>query len=39
MTMSSSVTEFFNRNPLPWIEVCMSLEDRLESVIHSIYKL
>ena len=31
----SSITEFFDKNVVPWIEV-MSLEDRLESVIHSI---
>ena len=31
----SSVTEFFEKNALPWIEI-MSLEKRLESVIHSI---
>ena len=34
----SSTTEFFNKNVVPWIEV-MSLEGRLESVIHSIYNL
>ena len=34
----SSVTEFFKSNVLQWIEV-MSLENRLESVIHSIYGL
>ena len=34
----SSVTEFFQRNAVPWIEV-MSLENQLESVIHSIYHL
>jgi len=31
----ASATEFFNNNALPWIEV-MSLENRLEDVIHSI---
>ena len=31
----ASVTEFFENNALPWIEV-MSLENRLEGVIHSI---
>ena len=34
----SSTTEFFKKNAIPWIEV-MSLENRLESVIHSIYNL
>ena len=34
----SSTTEFFDKNVVPWIEV-MSLEGRLESVIHSIYNL
>ena len=34
----SSTTEFFGSNVVPWIEV-MSLENRLESVIHSIYNL
>ena len=34
----SSATEFFLKNAVPWIEV-MSLENRLESVIHSIYNL
>ena len=34
----SSATEFFDNNAVPWIEV-MSLENRLESVIHSIYDL
>ena len=33
-----SVTEFFGKNAIPWIEV-MSLDNRLESVIHSIYNL
>ena len=33
-----SATEFFEKNAVPWIEV-MSLENRLESVIHSIYDL
>ena len=33
-----SAIEFFEKNALPWIEV-MSLENRLESVIHSIYSL
>ena len=33
-----SVTELFQNNAVPWIEV-MSLENRLESVIHSIYNL
>jgi hypothetical protein len=33
-----SATEFFENNAIPWIEV-MSLENRLESVIHSIYNL
>jgi len=32
----ASATEFFKNNALPWIEV-MSLEDRLEGVIHSIH--
>ena len=31
----SSTTEFFKNNVVPWIEV-MSLEGRLESVVHSI---
>ena len=34
----ASATEFFKNNALPWIEV-MSLEDRLEGVIHSIHYL
>ena len=34
----SSATEFFENSVIPWIEV-MSLENRLESVIHSIYHL
>ena len=34
----SSATKFFENNVVPWIEV-MSLENRLESVIHSIYGL
>jgi hypothetical protein len=34
----SSATTFFKRNAIPWIEV-MSLENRLEGVIHSIYEL
>ena len=34
----ASVTEFFRNNALPWIEV-MSLENRLEGVIHSINSL
>ena len=34
----ASVTEFFKNNAIPWIEV-MSLGNRLESVIHSIYDL
>ena len=34
----SSATEFFERSVVPWIEV-MSLQNRLESVIHSIYNL
>ena len=33
-----SATEFFQDNVIPWIEV-LSLENRLESVIHSIYNL
>jgi hypothetical protein len=33
-----SVTEFFEMNALPWIEV-MSLENRLEGVIHGINNL
>ena len=33
-----SVTEFFENNAVPWIEV-MSLENRLEGVIHSIRNL
>ena len=33
-----SATEFFEKNAVSWIEV-MSLENRLESVIHSIYNL
>ena len=33
-----SVTKFFEKDVVPWIEV-MSLENRLESVIHSIYNL
>ena len=33
-----SAIKFFERNVVPWIEV-MSLENRLESVIHSIYNL
>ena len=34
----SSATKFFNSNGIQWIEV-MSLENRLESVIHSIHNL
>ena len=34
----ASATEFFKNNALPWIEV-MSLENRLEGVIHSIHSL
>ena len=34
----ASATEFFKNNTLPWIEV-MSLENRLEGVIHSIHCL
>ena len=34
----TSATEFFNTNGIQWIEV-MSLENQLESVIHSIYNL
>ena len=34
----SSATEFFKNNAVPWIEV-LSLENRLESVIHNIYNL
>ena len=34
----SSATEFFEKSAIPWIEV-MSLENRLESIIHSIYNL
>jgi hypothetical protein len=34
----SSVTKFFENNVVQWIEV-MSLDNRLESVIHSIYDL
>ena len=33
-----SATEFLEKNVVPWIEV-MSLENRLESVIHNIYNL
>ena len=33
-----SATQFFNKSAVAWIEV-MSLENRLESVIHSIYSL
>ena len=33
-----SATEFFKNNGIPWIEV-MSLENRLEDVIHSIHNL
>ena len=33
-----SATEFFEKSAVPWIEV-ISLENRLESVIHSIYNL
>ena len=33
-----SATGFFEKNAVPWIEV-MSLENRLESVIHGIYGL
>jgi hypothetical protein len=38
LRLISSATEFFKNNLLPWIEV-MSLENRLESVIHNIYNL
>ena len=34
----ASATEFFKNNALPWIEV-MSVENRLEGVIHSIHSL
>jgi WD40 repeat protein len=34
----ASAIDFFKSDPLPWIEV-MSLENRLESMVHSIYKL
>jgi len=34
----TSATEFFKKNPLPWIEV-MSLENQLEGVIHSLNNL
>ena len=34
----SSTTKFFKDDVIPWIEV-LSLENRLESVIHSIYNL
>ena len=34
----TSATEFFNSNGIQWIEV-MSLENRLESVVHSIHNL
>jgi hypothetical protein len=34
----ASATEFFKNNALPWIEV-MSLDNRLEGVIHSIHNL
>ena len=34
----SSAVEFLRSNVVPWVEV-MSLENRLESVIHSIYDL
>ena len=34
----NSITEFFENSAIPWIEV-MSLENRLESVIHSIHNL
>ena len=33
-----SATEFFEKNAVQWIEI-MSLENRLESVIHSIYNI
>ena len=33
-----SATQFFEKNAIPWIEV-MSLENRLESVVHAIYDL
>ena len=34
----NSATEFFKNNAIPWIEV-MSLENRLEDVIHGIHNL
>ena len=34
----ASATEFFKKNVVPWVEV-MSLENRLEVVVHSIYNL
>jgi hypothetical protein len=34
----ASAIEFFKNNAVPWIEV-MSLENRLESVVHSIHNL
>ena len=33
-----SASEFFKNNAVPWIEV-MSLENRLESIVHSIHDL
>jgi hypothetical protein len=38
LRLVASATEFFTKNVIPWIEV-MSLDDRLEGVIHSIHHL
>ena len=38
LRLIASATEFFNTNGVQWIEV-MSLEDRLETVVHSIQNL
>ena len=38
ISLIPSVTEFFEKNVVQWIEV-MSLENRLEGVVHSIYNL
>jgi hypothetical protein len=38
ITLVASAIEFFKTNAVPWIEI-MSLENRLESVVRSIYNL
>jgi hypothetical protein len=38
LRLVTSAIDFFENNPVPWVEV-MSLENRLDNVVHSIYKL